>query len=153
MTHIFWIEEGKLAGSSFPSVQALEALYDEGFRVLVPLETRGDIPELETMGYQVRPIHVEDFTAPTIRQLEEFNRIVEEAADQPVLVHCLGGYGRTGTMLAAWLIRKRSFTAGDAISLVRERRPGAVEVPEQIRVLKSYERYITREREQKEGSP
>ena len=142
MTQLFWLEDGKLAGSSYPSILTLRELYDEGFRVLIPLEERDDIPELETMGFKVHPIYVQDFTSPTITQLEEFNRIVEEAGGAPVLVHCLGGFGRTGTMLAAYLIKKRSFLAEQAISFVRERRPGAVEVHEQVRTLKEYEEHV-----------
>jgi len=50
MTEIFWLEDGKLAGSSYPSTHVLKELYAEGFRVLIPLEERDDIPELETMA-------------------------------------------------------------------------------------------------------
>ena len=144
----FWIEKGLLAGAPYPHLDELGLLYRQGFRVLVPLETRDDIFELETMGYLVHPIQVRDFTAPTISQLEEFNELVKEAAGDPVLVHCLGGYGRTGTMLAAYLIKKRGFPAEQAISFVRSRRPGAVEVEEQVLVLRAYERYLKKGGEQ-----
>jgi len=152
MTEIFWLEDGKLAGSSYPSTHVLKELYEEGLRVLIPLEERNDIPELEMMGFKVHPIYVQDFTAPTIPQLEEFNRIVEEAGGVPVLVHCLGGYGRTWTMLAAYLIKNYSASAEKAISFVREKRPGAVEVPEQVRILKEYEEHLRGERVKKHES-
>ena len=146
MGFFFWIVEGKLAGGPYPLLDELGLLYRQGFRVLVPLEARGDIPELENMGYQVHPIQVKDFTAPAISQLEEFNYVVKEAAGLPVLVHCLGGYGRTGTMLAAYLIKERGFSAEQAISFVRSRRPGAVEVEEQVLVLGKYEQFLNKDR-------
>ncbi|MDR1396535.1 MAG: hypothetical protein LBJ14_02210 [Desulfarculales bacterium] len=42
-----------------------------------------------------------------------------------VFIHCRGGLGRTGT-LAALLLIKEGIGAGDAITMVREARPGAV---------------------------
>jgi len=143
MEKIFWIEPGKLAGRKYPSTEELRTLYKEGFRILVPLEIRDDINELEDIGYEVHPFEIRDFTAPSIEQIDAFNSIVESSGDKAILVHCLGGYGRTGAMLAAYLIKHRGFSAEEAIRFVRERRPGAVEVREQIEILYEYERYIS----------
>jgi len=45
---------------------------------------------------------------PTQAQVNEFVRFVDEMLDrgQAVLVHCRGGYGRTGTMLACYLVSR-----------------------------------------------
>ncbi len=40
--------------------------------------------------------------------------------DQPVVVHCYGGRGRAGQILAAWLIFGRGFPVTDAIAAVKE---------------------------------
>ncbi|HEV8594888.1 MAG TPA: hypothetical protein VGR51_05090, partial [Thermoplasmata archaeon] len=53
-----------------------------------------------------KPLCVDDFTAPTIAQLFEFNDCVDRKLREGknVLTHCYAGRGRTGTFLASRLI-------------------------------------------------
>jgi len=44
-----------------------------------------------------------------------------------VLVHCAAGIGRTGAVLAAYLIRTENLSATEAIFRVRSQRPGSIE--------------------------
>ena len=83
-------------------------------------------------------ISIEDFRPPSIEQIQKFNELLDAAAPGArVLVHCEGGSGRTGTMAAAYWIKK-GLTARDAVARVRKMRPGAVETSEQQRVLDQY---------------
>jgi protein-tyrosine phosphatase len=43
-----------------------------------------------------------------------------DAADKAVVVHCLAGIGRTGHVLAAWLVHARDYAPHAAIETVRE---------------------------------
>jgi atypical dual specificity phosphatase len=62
----------------------------------------------------------------------------------PVAVHCSGGKGRTGTMLAAYLIKVQHLTPGDAIRQMRKGRPGSIESKRQEICLYEYKDHVLR---------
>lgn len=67
----------------------------------------------------------------------------QRAAGKHVFVHCLAGKGRTGTVLAGWLMRTRGWDATRAINHVRARQPAAVESREQEGFLDRYEAWLS----------
>ena len=93
----------------------------------------------ESAGFSFLCFPVPDGGAPTMEQAGGFVRFVEEQrkAHRPVAVHCEGGLGRTGTMLAAYLISQGD-TAETAIRRVREVEKVAVETARQIFFLQEF---------------
>ncbi len=57
-------------------------------------------------------------------------RLVELAAARTVVVHCMGGLGRAGT-IASCCLAASGVEAGRAIGIVRSARPGAVQTASQ----------------------
>lgn len=145
-----WVVDFKLAGMAYPGKGSLaesQAAYlaELNVRLLVSL-TPGmpDLSAFEAAGMSILHLPVKDFTAPTLDQLESFVAAVGEALDSggAVTVHCGAGLGRTGTMLAAWLI-SRGATAAEAIAAIRAARPGSIETPTQEAVLVEFEALVS----------
>lgn len=139
-----WMIENKLAGVSYPrSEDALALLRQLGVKALLSLsEELVDIDLLKRYGFQAKHLPVADFTAPTLGQIEQAIVSIEGflMQDLPVAVHCRAGLGRTGTILACYLVSQGS-SARKAIEQVRMKRPGSIETPEQEKAIELYEHY------------
>ncbi len=143
------IEGGRLAGLPGPAYMEWDfgRLRKMGFSVVVSLEcARLNTFEIEDAGFEHRKICVEDFAPPTFDQMDEFVEFVggKLGEGKKVLVHCYAGRGRTGTMLAAYLIHG-GMAADAAIREIRQKAHAAygtlvgVIEPEQEETLRQYE--------------
>jgi len=146
LPHFSWLVENKLAALSYPeSEDAFTILWKIGIRALlnlaeVPLP--GEI--LKKVGILTEHIPIVGFTAPTRHQVEQALAMIRFCLDRnmPVAVHCDAGLGRTGTILACYLVGQGT-SADRAITTIREWRPGSIEIPEQEAVVYEYERFFT----------
>lgn len=138
-----WLEHSKLAGCGRPeSEDELKALKEQGIGAIVSLTGTSLNPEtVSRLGFEYLHSHMSG--APTAEQLVQILRFVEQknALSKPVLVHCGEGIGRTGTVLAAYLIY-HGFQADEAIRVVREKRPGSIQTQEQEKALHEFERLM-----------
>lgn len=91
---------------------------------------------LASFGLELLHLPVADFTPPDAATIDEFLRQARfyRHEGRGVVVHCGAGIGRTGTMIACYLVDK-GFPAGEAIELVRAARPGSIETIEQERAV------------------
>ncbi len=139
-----WVVDHKLAGSRGPrSKQDLVSLRTQGIGALVRLvesyETLVTTKDVNDAGLEDYNEPVRDFTAPTQEQIDKIITYIDSHLERgvPVGVSCNAGIGRTGVILACYLVHK-GFTAKDAIEVVRKKRDRVPEVPEQTEAIKEY---------------
>ncbi len=139
-----WLDDD-VAGSGRPmTLEQVRWIRERGIDVVISL-TEEPLPS-EWIGeagliYHHEPIP--DHSAPNPQQVKRIvERILEEIhRGRKVLIHCAAGLGRTGTILASYLVARRGLTAEEAINLVRQRRPGSIEPAQEWSVREYYRRY------------
>jgi atypical dual specificity phosphatase len=153
---LWWVIPEALAGMPMPFIHperrmngggALDAHHDD-LQILHSAGIRGvvsllNLPSDESVyreaGFSFLCLPVPDGGAPTFEQAARFVRFVTEnqTLSQAVAVHCEAGLGRTGTMLAVYLISTGK-TAAEAIEMIRSVEKSAVETERQIQFLENY---------------
>ena len=139
-----WVIDGKLAGSRGPRSRSdLIALKQQGVGALVrlvePYEAWVTSKEVSEAGLEDYNEPVPDFHAPTQEQLDKIITYIDSRIENgiPVGVSCNAGIGRSGVILACYLVHK-GLPPKDALELVRKKRSRGPEVPEQIIAVEEY---------------
>jgi atypical dual specificity phosphatase len=147
-----WMVRGVVAGGPHPDrAGGLPALIgelrQEGIgAILSVFETPLAEPDIERYRLRYLWLKTPNFAEPP--DLARACRFIDEAraAGTGTLIHCWAGWGRTGTVLAAYLLhRGECQTADEAIERVRSTYDAnAVESPEQRRGLLGFAARATR---------
>lgn len=80
---------------------------------------------VESAGMKAVRIPMTTHQAPTAAEIGEFLKIVNDPANQPVYVHCVGGRHRTGVMTAVYRMVKDDWAADRSFKEMKQYKYGA----------------------------
>jgi atypical dual specificity phosphatase len=151
-TNFSWVIDNKLAGSGTPMTSAqYRWLIKNNIKSIVTVR-EFPLPEKwlvnnqkETLSNDYKFVYVKDYGVPTIEVLDNIvdyiNRKINKEK-KPLVVHCAAGKGRTGTILAAYLLKQNNISSQDAIKKIRTLRPGSIQSRVQEEILQQYETFL-----------
>lgn len=143
-TNFSWLIENKLAGCGMPTtIHEVNWVLNQGIKSIVTM-TENALPETWVKDTEYLHVPTEDLSAPDIDKIDEAVDFIHKRItnNEPVMVHCAAGIGRTGTILACYLIKHQKFSAKKAIEKVRKERPGSIQSEHQEIVVGLYEKHV-----------
>lgn len=143
-TNFSWLLNDMLAGSGMPtSFEEINWIKKQGVKSIVTMTEQG-LPDAWIQGIEYLHVPTEDLTAPDLEKIDAAVDFIAERIrnKEPVMVHCAAGIGRTGTILASYLIKYQNMSAKEAIEKVREERPGSIQSESQELAVSMYEKFV-----------
>ena len=147
-SHSYWVVEGRLLAGYYPGDLSVNQAYDKlrgllniGIRHVINLMEeherdmrgnpfipyRGVLDQLaRDMGCEITCVRmpIRDLDIPSPAEMSDILDEIDDslATNRPVYVHCLGGKGRTGTVVGCYLARHGIAVGGAALAKIRELR-------------------------------
>lgn len=145
-TNFSWLINNKLAGSGMPtSSTELQWVIRQGIKSVITM-TENPLPESWVQDIKYLHVPTEDFSAPDMEKIDHTIDFIQERIKngEPTMVHCAAGVGRTGTILACYLIKYHNFSVKDAIEKVRKERPGSIQSESQEIAIGLYHKFLNK---------
>jgi atypical dual specificity phosphatase len=145
-TNFSWLINDKLAGSGIPtSVSEIDWILKQGVKSIITM-TENSLPESWVKNVKYLHVPTEDFSAPDMEQIDQAVEFIQNRIEnnEPVMVHCAAGIGRTGTILACYLVKYQKISAKDAIQKVRKERPGSIQSKSQELAISIYYKFLNK---------
>lgn len=138
-----WFLDDSLAGAQGPTSSRDIVFYKlQEVLAIIRMEVETISGEPWEMVELYEP--VTDMGVPTMEQLDRMVRFIEdqiETWERPVVVTCRAGMGRTGTVLASYMVYV-GHQPDKAISMVREARPGSIEGAGQEQAVYQFAEFV-----------
>ncbi|KAG5870422.1 hypothetical protein JTB14_024067 [Gonioctena quinquepunctata] len=134
-----WVEKNVTA-FAWPQTRGnMEYLWQIGIRHIITLCPE-KIPEIEESKFSWTYIPIEECQAPSIEDIFKFIRTVQwcRKRNLPIGIHCRMGLGRTGVMVAIYLMYFHGMNAEQALKNLRYHRPGSVDSKVQEECVLNY---------------
>lgn len=110
-------------GSDYRELAAL------GVKMVINLTSHDSKPDeqqvVQQAGMKYVQIPMTTSVPPTSEQITQFLSLVNDPANQPVYVHCVGGKHRTGVMTAVYRMNQDGWSADQAFKEMKEYKFGA----------------------------
>ena len=139
-----WLSDGRLKAPD----SRLEA-FDDDVRFLAQMGIKSVVAALElplhrrifmNCGFRYFSLKIPDGFPPSQKQAECLLDFYD-SCPLPLSVHCEGGIGRTGTLLALIFLH-RGLSADSAIQAVKQAMPPALENAHQVQFIHNFSRHL-----------
>jgi protein tyrosine/serine phosphatase len=108
-----------ISRSGQPSITDFQWIKDHGWKSDINLRSEADDSKIEgfnELGLNYLHLKIVDLSVPSEEQAQQYLSFITNPLNQPAIVHCKAGIGRTGIMTALYRYSVQGWSMDDAIS-------------------------------------